>query len=413
MCDSKSGVEDCLKVMIVNTYTPSPVALRRPLPQGEVREQPLSLYIHWPYCLSKCPYCDFNSHVRPSIDEESWAKAMQLEIKSYAEQYPDRIIKSIFWGGGTPSLISPSTVVSLLSQINASWPLAENCEITLEANPNSIEAQKFSDFKAAGITRVSVGIQALNDLDLIALGRKHSAAEARKALDIAFSTFDRASFDLIYTRENQTLEAWRKELQEALTYKPSHLSLYQLTLEPGTLFTQRAARGDLILPQEDLAADFYELTQNIMKRHGMHAYEVSNHARPGHECQHNLVYWRYGDFLGLGPGAHGRIGGKAIQNIKAPEMWQEAVTKVGRGVKQQLILTSEEIFSEFFLMGLRLSEGINLDRYPDLTAEFYNEAAFDELKSGGFIEGTPHHFRATAKGRLCLNQVVERLIFTS
>lgn len=375
--------------------------------------QPLSFYIHWPYCLSKCPYCDFNSHVRPSIDEESWANALAKEVQFYADAYPDREIHTIFWGGGTPSLISPPTVEKLLKQIQKTWPVKEGCEITLEANPNSIEVQKFKDFKAAGITRVSVGIQALNDQDLKALGRSHSVTEARKALDIAFSVFDRASFDLIYTRENQTLQAWEKELNEALAYDPQHLSLYQLTLEPGTLFTQKAARGELILPEEDLAADFYELTQKIMEQQGLPAYEISNHAKPGQESQHNLVYWRYGDFLGLGPGAHGRIQGKALQNIKAPELWQEAVTTLGRGLKQELKLTQEEIFSEFMLMGLRLTEGVDLSRYPKLASQYFNATAFHELREGGFLEGAAAQFRATPQGRLCLNQVVEKLIFTS
>ena len=289
----------------------------------------ISLYIHWPFCLSKCPYCDFNSHVRQSINEDAWEKSLIHELQRTAELTGSKSLQSIFFGGGTPSLMHPKTVGKIIETATTLWAPSENLEITLEANPNSVEVNRFKELRLNGVNRISVGIQALNDPDLKVLGRLHSAEEAMKAIGTACSTFDRVSFDLIYARQGQTLKAWEQELKRALEFGTNHLSLYQLTIEPGTAFATLYARGDLILPDDNLSADMFELTQSIMNAHEMPAYEVSNHARSGSECRHNLVYWRYQDYVGVGPGAHGRLtlDGKkfATRQKKSPEAWLKSI----------------------------------------------------------------------------------------
>ncbi len=321
----------------------------------------MGLYFHWPFCLSKCPYCDFNSHVREKHDENAWLDSFLKSIDFEANRFQDRNISSIFFGGGTPSLMSPQLVQSILEKVQKHWKLPS--EITLEANPNSIEAEKFKAFKEAGITRVSVGIQSLNDADLKFLGRTHSSLEALKALDIARSVFNNWSFDLIYARPNQTLESWESELETALKLDPKHISLYQLTIEQGTAFHKLHARKEFILPDEDLSADLYDLTTAITRKHGFNDYEVSNYAKPGFESAHNLNYWRYGDYLGIGPGAHGRITTdhkRATRQFKSPESWLDALKTQGNGYQDIDILTLEDIRTERILMGIRLKEGVDI-----------------------------------------------------
>jgi putative oxygen-independent coproporphyrinogen III oxidase len=290
------------------------------------------LYVHWPFCQAKCPYCDFNSHVSSGIDHQKWSSAYISEIKRVSAETGPRILRSVFFGGGTPSLMEPATVAAILDAARAAWTCANDIEITLEANPTSIEASRFQAFRDAGINRVSVGIQALNDTDLKRLGRLHTAAEARVAFDVARSTFSRVSFDLIYARQEQTPDQWRRELREALDMAADHLSLYQLTIEPGTAFADRFAKGSLRgLPSEDAAADMFDITQEMCADVGLHAYEISNHARPGAESRHNLIYWRGGDWAGIGPGAHGRLtlNGRrwSTETELAPALWLERVTR--------------------------------------------------------------------------------------
>ena len=323
----------------------------------------LSLYIHWPFCASKCPYCDFNSHVREAVDQQAWQDAYLKELSHYAVLTPGRRLTSIFFGGGTPSLMAPETANAIIEAASRHWTLDENAEITLEANPTSVETEKFSAFKDAGINRVSLGVQSLRDRDLKFLGRRHSAAEALKALGTAASHFDRYSFDLIYARPEQTIEDWRAELGEALFHANGHLSVYQLTIEPGTAFHTQHARGDFSIPDEETAGAFYEMTQNVLGAAGLPAYEISNHARPGQESRHNLAYWRYSDYVGVGPGAHGRLtlqdGNKvATRGHQAPEIWLERVRAQGHGGHPFDEITREQRFTEALMMGLRLREGV-------------------------------------------------------
>lgn len=297
------------------------------------------LYLHWPFCQSKCPYCDFNSHVAATIDQGRWQRAYLSEIRRLGAETEGRVLNSVFFGGGTPSLMEPDLVAAILETVRATWPLANDLEVTLEANPGSVEAGRFRGYRAAGVNRISMGIQALNDADLRKLGRLHTVAEARAAFDVARTTFDRVSFDLIYARQDQPLEHWRSELTEALTMAADHLSMYQLTVEDGTAFGDRFKRGKLRgLPEEELSADMYALTQDLCEAAGLPAYEVSNHARPGAESRHNLIYWRGGDYAGVGPGAHGRLtfptGRWATEAPRAPAAWLERVerdgTEIGR-----------------------------------------------------------------------------------
>ena len=372
------------------------------------------LYIHWPFCQAKCPYCDFNSHVSSQIDQTRWLAAYLSELDRVAALTGPRILDSVFFGGGTPSLMAPETVAGILERVRKNWRLSNSLEVTLEANPTSVEAGKFRGFRDAGVNRISMGVQALNDADLKALGRLHSVAEARTAFDIARTTFDRVSFDLIYARQDQTLSDWRSELTAALDMAIDHLSLYQLTIEDGTAFGMRHAAGRLTgLPSEDLAADMYEVTQEVSAAAGMPAYEVSNHARPGEESRHNLIYWRYGDYAGIGPGAHGRLTLNGMRTATyapaAPGAWLHAVESAGTGQSESDALTAEDQFTEFALMGLRLNEGVRADRFSALSGGSC-DANLADLVDLGLLEVTPERIRATPKGRPMLNAVLSKLL---
>lgn len=349
--------------------------------------KPLAVYIHWPYCLKKCPYCDFNSHVTQSVDHDRWRAMYEREIAAYAAMSGRRSVASVFFGGGTPSLMQPQTVETVLAAIARHWPVAPDCEITLEANPTSIEAEKFRAFRAAGINRVSIGVQSLRNDALRFLGREHSAAEALKALEIANAVFDRTSFDLIYARPGQTATQWREELAEALPYAKGHLSLYQLTIEPGTQFKTLRDSGRLAELDGDLAADLYEMTQDMTASAGLPAYEISNHAAAGQESRHNLTYWRYGDYIGIGPGAHGRLtlenGSKiATRAHKAPELWMRRVAENGHGAGPFDHLSKITQAEERLMMGLRLREGV------DITNHNINRDALKPLTDSGMLTFT-------------------------
>jgi oxygen-independent coproporphyrinogen-3 oxidase len=371
------------------------------------------LYVHWPFCQAKCPYCDFNSHVAARIDTKRWRRAYLTEIDRIGAETPDRILNTIYFGGGTPSLMAPDVVADVIERARSTWPAANNLEITLEANPTSVEAGRLRDFKAAGVNRVSMGIQALNDPDLQRLGRLHTAAEALTALDIAQNVFPRVSFDLIYARQDQTRNAWRAELQTALGFAADHLSLYQLTIEDGTAFGDRQARGALRgLPDEDLAADLFEITQEMTEVAGLPGYEVSNHARIGSESRHNLIYWRYGDYAGIGPGAHGRltVDGRryATETHLAPGKWLDAVFEGGFGEIRRTALSGAAQAVELLMMGLRLSEGISLSRFRRLSGR--DPAGLADLIEQGLIEATGDRIFATPRGRIVLNHVVGALL---
>ncbi|NBT85856.1 MAG: coproporphyrinogen III oxidase [Alphaproteobacteria bacterium] len=373
----------------------------------------LSIYIHWPFCLSKCPYCDFNSHVRQSIDEIAWQNALIHELKRTFNLTGPRQLQSIFFGGGTPSLMHPKTVGVIIEAATTLWTPSKDLEITLEANPNSVEVTRFKELRQNGVNRISVGIQALNDPDLKLLGRQHSAEEAMKAIETAISTFDRVSFDLIYARPGQTLEAWEHELSNALAFGTTHLSLYQLTIEPGTAFAPLFARGDLVLPEENLSADMFELTQSIMGKNGMPAYEISNHAKAGAECRHNLVYWRYQDYAGVGPGAHGRLSLNekkyATRQKKSPEAWLKAIAEQGHGDEEVQELSAFEQDHERLMMGLRLTEGVNC-RLTNLSIDqTISMKALDALIEEGYLKKEDLYLIATAAGRQRLNAVLEHL----
>ncbi len=373
------------------------------------------VYVHWPFCLSKCPYCDFNSHVRRGdVDEDRFVEAFAVELAHRAKLAPGREVRSVFFGGGTPSLMSPSTVEAILSRIASHWTMAKDVEITLEANPTSVEASRFRGFKAAGINRVSLGVQALNDIDLKGLGRQHSVAEALMAVDIANQVFDRTSFDLIYGRSGQTPAAWRKELDLALARAPEHVSLYQLTIEPDTMFERMVNTGKMNIPDADTQRALWDVTQEVTARHGLPAYEVSNHARPGAECRHNLVYWRYGEYAGVGPGAHGRLvtarGRRAQACEKHPEMWLTCVETEGHGLVEDELLNAEQEGDEFLLMGLRLREGIDPQRYFLLTGRKLAPSRISELVGDGLVEVTrENRIRVSSEGFPVLDAVVADL----
>ena len=370
------------------------------------------LYIHWPFCQAKCPYCDFNSHVVPQIDEAAWENAYLSEINRFSRMTEEREVSSIFFGGGTPSLMSGGLVARVLDGVRAAWPLAEDCEITLEANPTSVEADRFRAYRAAGVNRVSMGVQALNDADLKRLGRLHSVAEAKAAFTVAREVFDRVSFDLIYARQDQTLDAWEAELRRALEMSIDHLSLYQLTIEPGTAFGDRFARGGLKgLPDEDLGADMYELTQILCHEAGLRAYEISNHAREGAESRHNLIYWTGGDYVGIGPGAHGRLTLEGVRTateaVSAPLHWLKGARN-GESTTFDPLDRADEL-GEALLMGLRIRDGLALDWItPLITPDF--ERQRDRMIAEGYLEMTNSHLRATERGRLVLNAVVRELL---
>jgi putative oxygen-independent coproporphyrinogen III oxidase len=379
------------------------------------REPGFGVYVHWPFCLSKCPYCDFNSHVRhAAIDEARFVRAFEAEIAATAARVPGREAVSIFFGGGTPSLMQPATVGALLDAIARHWTLAPNVEVTLEANPTSVEATRFRGYRAAGVNRVSLGVQALDDAALAALGRLHTAEEALAAVAIARATFPRYSFDLIYARPEQTVAAWRGELARAIDEAGDHLSLYQLTIEPDTPFASLHAAGKLATPDDDTARALYDATQDICGARGLPAYEISNHARPGGECRHNLVYWRYGEYVGIGPGAHGRLDldGRryATATEKNPERWLMLVEARGDGLVVDETLTRTEQADELLLMGLRLAEGIALARYADVAGKPLDPERIADLVRGGMVETTPdRRLRVTAAGFPLLDAVVADL----
>uniref|UniRef100_UPI0040479B5A radical SAM family heme chaperone HemW n=1 Tax=Yoonia sp. TaxID=2212373 RepID=UPI0040479B5A len=372
------------------------------------------LYIHWPFCQAKCPYCDFNSHVAAKIDQKAWAKAYLSEIDRVGAETDGRILGSVFFGGGTPSMMDPGIVDAILSKVRATWGMANDIEITLEANPTSVEAGRFAGYREAGVNRISMGVQALNDADLKALGRLHSHTEALAAFDVARNIFDRVSFDLIYARQNQTLEAWREELSRALALAVDHLSLYQLTIENGTAFGDRYSAGKLRgLPDDDRAADMYELTQTLCEDAGFPAYEVSNHAKSGSESLHNRIYWRYGDYAGIGPGAHGRltVSGQryATETPLAPGAWRALIDRTGSGEGSRSVLTQSDAATEFLLMGLRLSEGVDLNR---LESEMFHRIIpkINGLSDIGMVEREQDRLRVTTRGRPVLNAVLRHLL---
>jgi oxygen-independent coproporphyrinogen-3 oxidase len=376
---------------------------------------PFAVYVHWPFCLSKCPYCDFNSHVRHGgVDEARFLRAYETEIAATAARVPGRPVSSIFFGGGTPSLMQPSSVQTILDCISKHWTIAPNVEVTLEANPTSVEATRFRGFRAAGVNRVSLGVQALDDASLKELGRLHTAQEALNAVAIARSIFDRYSFDLIYARPQQTLDAWAAELKRAIAEAAEHLSLYQLTIEPDTPFAGLYKAGKLTIPGEDLARDLYDLTQTICADAGLPAYEISNHARPGAECRHNLVYWRGHDYAGIGPGAHGRltIDGCRVATAteKRPEAWLMRVEESGNGLTVEEKLTSGEAADEYLVMGLRLAEGIDPAHYSALSGRALDPKRISILREVGAVETTTDgRLRVTQSGFPLLDAVVADL----
>jgi putative oxygen-independent coproporphyrinogen III oxidase len=373
------------------------------------------LYIHWPFCAAKCPYCDFNSHVSSRIDVERWQTAYLSELDRSGSETRDRVLNSVYFGGGTPSLMPPGLVGAILDKLSAYWQMANDLEVTLEANPSSVEAERFAGYRAAGVNRVSLGVQALNDPDLRALGRLHNVEQALQALDTARSTFDRISFDLIYARQHQALGDWQAELTRALSFEPDHVSLYQLTIEDGTAFGDRYQRGKLAgLPDEDLSADMYFSTQEICTAAGLPAYEISNHARPGEESRHNLIYWRGGDYLGIGPGAHGRItqGGVryASETELSPAGWLDRVAQSGSGETVREPLSPTDHAGEYLMMSLRMSEGTDLVRLRALSENHVYDSKINVLEGVGLVETEGHHLRATHKGRPLLNQIITALL---
>jgi len=382
----------------------------------EQNSAPLGLYIHWPFCLSKCPYCDFNSHVREAVDQNRWEAALLRELETTAHSLKERPLVSIFFGGGTPSLMNPESVASLIEKSKSLFSRVENLEITLEANPGTVEAQKFDAFRKAGVNRLSLGIQSLEEKDLVFLGRRHTVKEALKALDIAKTYFPRFSFDLIYARPHQTPASWKAELLKALAYARGHLSLYQLTIEPQTAFAARMARGEKMALEEDPAASLYELTEEIMKDAGLPPYEVSNYAAPSEKCRHNLLYWNFEDYIGIGPGAHGRITQKKVKHAtfryKAPETWLEAVEKKGEGIQLVSPLSPWERLYEVTLMGLRVTEGLKISRLYQETGLSPEEAytGLEWLEKEKLLQRTPTHLVPTFEGRLRLNGLISFLL---
>ena len=374
----------------------------------------LAVYVHWPFCVSKCPYCDFNSHVRATIDEGAWRDALIADLAHEAAATPGRTVGSIFFGGGTPSLMAPATVAAVIDAVAGHWLLAPDVEITLEANPSSVEAARFAGFAAAGVNRVSLGLQALDDAALKALGRPHDLAEGLAALDVAQAHFPRVSFDLIYDRPGQTLGQWQSELARALAFGTDHLSLYGLTIEPGTRFATLHARGELVMSGEDLAADLFDLTAAMTAAAGIPAYEVSNHARPGAASRHNLAYWTYADYVGVGPGAHGRRAGAATVRHKKPENWLGAVAAHGHGIAATTPLDTATRGREALMMGLRLTGGIDAAGFAARTGQVLADAVDpvrrDRLIDLGFVVADAAGLRLTPQGRPLLNAVLAELV---
>lgn len=379
------------------------------------RHAGFGLYMHWPFCQSKCPYCDFNSHVAARIDQTRWLEAFQAEIDRIGALTEGRILNTVFFGGGTPSLMEAATVQGILDRIRATWTLANDVEITLEANPGSVEAARFDGYAKAGVNRVSLGIQSLDPDDLRRLGRTHSVEEAEKAIAVAQSTFERVSIDLIYARQNQTLAAWRDELHRAIDFGTSHLSLYQLTIEDGTVFGQMHAKNLLKgLPEEDLSADMFELTQEITTQAGLPAYEVSNHARPGDESRHNLIYWRMGDYAGIGPGAHGRLtldsARFATEATRQPTAWLDRTLARPGSAETVEGLTAEDRAAEYLMFALRLKEGASLSRFETLADAPLSQAGLEQMTSLCLLHQDGDSIRTTDAGVMVLNGILRALL---
>ena len=379
---------------------------------------PLGVYVHWPFCKSKCPYCDFNSHVREGIDQARWRRALLAELEHAAREASDRRVETMFFGGGTPSLMEPATVGALIARTRELWDSAPDIEITLEANPTSVESARFAALAQAGVNRVSLGVQALDPAALTFLGREHSADEALEAIATARAHFPRHSFDLIYARPGQTAESWLAELERALALAGEHLSLYQLTIERGTRFYAEHARGAFTLPGEEEAARMFEQTQARLEAAGLPAYEISNHAQPGAACRHNLIYWRYQDYVGVGPGAHGRFAEgdakRATRRASGPENWLALVEAAGHGTAETSVVTGQDRVEEALMMGLRLADGIDRALFASVAGadpvEALGEARLAPLVRAGFLDVQPRHLKATPAGRQRLNALLERLI---
>ncbi|MFM2256623.1 MAG: hypothetical protein RIQ28_470 [Pseudomonadota bacterium] len=374
----------------------------------------LALYIHWPFCVSKCPYCDFNSHVRDTVDQQAWAAALLADLAHEARLTEGRKLGSIFFGGGTPSLMPPATAAALISAAEAHWGFANNIEITLEANPSSVEAARFAELSAAGVNRVSLGLQALDDEILGFLGRAHRVDESLAALDTAQRHFERVSIDLIYARPNQAADQWEGELARAIGFGTTHMSLYQLTIEAGTRFATDVAKQQWQPLDDDLAADLYVLTQEMTASAGLPAYEISNHAAPGHESRHNLAYWRYQDYAGVGPGAHGRRGGMATMRHKKPENFLSAVARNNHGLKSEDALDRETQAMEALLMGLRLDEGVDIStlsaRFSIDSGDLLDWKAVDKLETLGFVHRAGRHVSVTSKGFPLLDAILPQIV---
>lgn len=377
-------------------------------------ERPFGVYVHWPFCQAKCPYCDFNSHVKKGVDQTRYAKALARELTTMAQRMPGRTVSSIFFGGGTPSLMDVTTVSSLLDAIGGLWTVSADVEITLEANPTSVEADRFRGYRSAGVNRVSLGVQAMDDASLKALGRLHTAREALIAVGLARDTFERVSFDLIYARPHQTIEDWRRELTDALAYTAGHMSLYQLTIEEGTPFAALHAAGRLETPSDDVGAEMYEVTQELCEAAGLEAYEVSNHARPGDESRHNLVYWQGDPYAAAGPGAHGRllVDGKWVstQTHDDPMRWLTEVEKTGVGLAVDERVDNLDRAVEILLMGLRLSSGVHQSQLPALLDDVVDSQAVKNMAAEGLLHADGDKLRVTAKGRPVLNAVLREIL---
>ena len=372
------------------------------------------IYLHWPYCESKCPYCDFNSYVEKNVNWYEWELSFLTQLGFYYQETGDRRVNSIFFGGGTPSLMNPKLVSNIINHISNLWGFEDTVEITLEANPSSVESRRFAEFKAAGVNRISIGVQALNNIDLKKLGRLHSVQDALNAIEIGKDTFDRVSFDLIYARQDQKLQDWELELKKALTLEPDHLSLYQLTIEPNTTFGNLKEKGKLSgLPDENLGGDLYHLTNNLCYKFGLNPYEVSNYSRKNHESIHNKIYWNYGDYLGVGPGAHGRIttqkGRFATQNYYSPIKWQKnALNNAGESIRT--LINGKDQADEMAMMGLRLNSGFSKERYFRLSGKKLNEKTLTFLISDNLITVENNFIKATAQGRVVLNSLILNIL---
>ena len=374
---------------------------------------PVALYVHWPFCVTKCPYCDFNSHVRAQVDDAAWCAGLLADLAHEAKLLPGRRLASIFFGGGTPSLMPPTTVAAIIDAATTHWPALPDIEITLEANPSSVEAARFAGFATAGVNRLSLGLQALDDADLKLLGRPHDLAQGLAALAVAQKHFARVSFDLIYDRPGMTLDSWTAELGRALGFGTDHLSLYQLTLEPGTRFTALHAKGQLTMPDADTSADLFELTRAMTATAGIPAYEVSNHARPGSESRHNITYWTYGNYAGIGPGAHGRRQGVATERLKKPETWLAAVQAQGHGMASEVALTADERATEALVMGLRLGDGIDAALFHARTgrvlADVLRADRVARIVAQGLLEHDSQGLRLTLAGQPFVDAVLKEI----